>query len=359
MKGLNYLINSNKFCKFEIIIFHLKKGVDMFDFKLFRITFLVMFIIIMCNNIPVHAYNIKGKVINTKGEPIQSTVLMKTDLYSDYISVNTVDGNFEFSSSEARFLFAIPNDSIYIPGYYQEGENSTIEFQYATKLNNDNSENIVIILDTIIPIQGPCKITGSIDAEEYPVNPKKEDETQLGRDSVYVYLYTFDSENRIRKFIRQTHDIWNDYSDPKEYIIDNLDSGKYKLVIDALNMNNYYEKKQYDTIKFALTLEQPVFNFDFQLLTGGKVTESENIRQIEFYPNPIERYLNLTFKSKYYNSIIIIYDIIGTEVFRKEFISETKDNYCRFDLISLQSGAYFLKIISKDEVATVPFLIRR
>jgi hypothetical protein len=330
----------------------------MIDFKLFRKYFIIIFLASLCLNSSLNAYNIKGKVVNQKGETVEATIYMRDYYYGSYLIEKTLQGNFEFQKSTAGFLLIIPDDSNYVPCYYQKDKAPSLEYQYATKLNNDNSENIVIVLDTLIPISGPFQIYGTIKAEEYPLMKQKEEDVQMGGDSIFIHVFVLDSQNKPRKFIRQIYDIWGEYPpDTTAYSISDLDTGVYRIIIDAMHMNNFYGKKQYDTLTIHLNEENPVYKKDFWLIAGGNVEESENIIQIKLFPNPLERYLNLSFASKFLSYKIRIYDILGNEVFSSDYISNSEENNLQLDLKQLQSGTYYLKIEGGDEFATIPFVI--
>jgi hypothetical protein len=134
---------------------------------------------------------------------------------------------------------------------------------------------------------------------------------------------------------------------------------RFKLVIDALDYNYiwYWNEKCYDTIRINLTTENPNYEQDFNFFRGGSVEESENIKQIKLYPNPLEQYLNLSFASKFLSYKIRIYNILGNEVFSSDYISNSEENNLQLDLKQLQSGTYYLKIEGGDEFATIPFVI--
>ena len=62
-------------------------------------------------------------------------------------------------------------------------------------------------------------------------------------------------------------------------------------------------------------------------------------------PNPFNN--NIKIINPYKNISIKVYDISGSDVFSKEYISNKKID---LDLTELSSGTYFIKIISEEKI---------
>jgi hypothetical protein len=191
----------------------------MIDFKLFRKYFIIIFLASLCLNLSLNA-KVKGKVVDIYGEPVEATIYSLLDRQY-WGSVRTVSGEFEI---EARILLVIPNDTNHVPGYYQEGEIATLEFQYATDTYHSNTEDIEIVLNKLSPTSGTCSIFGTISIEEYPLIERKGEETQNMEDTVFVFLYVLNSKGVPVKYIKLQHKIWY-AEEPQGYIIDGLDTG--------------------------------------------------------------------------------------------------------------------------------------
>ena len=328
----------------------------MIDFKLFRKYFIIIFLASLCLNFTLNA-KVKGKVVDINGVPVEATIYSLFYGYSYIDSANTINGEFEMDS--ALFLLAIPKDTIHVPGYYKEGNIATSKYIYASKIQTNNSENIEILLDTLKPISGNCKIFGEISVGVLCQIESKKEQTQLEGVQFYMFFFVLNSDNKLVKYIKHPFNYSTNDSNESmfNYIIDDLDTGEYKLFIDVLRFYNSGNKVNYDTINIKLTNEFP--NYEENIIFTVGTVESKNIKQIKLYPNPLERYLNLSLASKFLSYKIRIYDILGNEVFSSDYISNSEENNLQFDLKQLQSGTYYLKIEGGDEFATIPFVIRK
>lgn len=330
----------------------------MIDFKLFRKYCIIIFLASLCLNLPMNA-KVKGKVIDIYGEPIEATIYAISDLrYED--SIKTINGEFEIE--KAKFLLAIPDDTIHIPGYYKKGEIVVLQFIYASEIQTNNSEDIEIILDTVKTTKGSCMIYGKISVLEGCHIKSKKELTQYLYDQFYMFFFVLNSENKLVKYLKHSSYLQSNEPDGTmfNYLIDDLDTGEYKLFIDAVCFYNDDDLiVNHDTIHINLTNGNQIHEENIDIVIISSVEESENIKQIKLYPNPLERYLNLSFASKFLSYKIRIYDILGNEVFSSEYISNSEENNLQLDLKQLQSGTYYLKIEGGDEFATVPFVIRK
>ncbi|MFL5764256.1 MAG: T9SS type A sorting domain-containing protein [Bacteroidia bacterium] len=81
----------------------------------------------------------------------------------------------------------------------------------------------------------------------------------------------------------------------------------------------------------------------YDQLTGCSTgIDDQNHESVRLYPNPVDSYLFV--ESQEMINSIVLYDVVGKEVFR----SENKDQKMKLDLSGLVSGIYFVKITTQS-----------
>lgn len=76
-------------------------------------------------------------------------------------------------------------------------------------------------------------------------------------------------------------------------------------------------------------------------------TADLDLKSVVVYPNPVKDILNITIDKNI--TAIALYNVLGQEVLTKFFNS----NEVAFDISSLNSGTYFVKVYADNEVKTV------
>ena len=84
----------------------------------------------------------------------------------------------------------------------------------------------------------------------------------------------------------------------------------------------------------------------------------ENI-SISVYPNPTDQEVNITFNSKFNESIIIhIYDAVGKEVYTDTKTCIKGVNNFKIDISEYPKGMYFCKLIGSKANCSEKFVIK-
>jgi hypothetical protein len=91
-------------------------------------------------------------------------------------------------------------------------------------------------------------------------------------------------------------------------------------------------------------------------ITTGIKPISPDTENISLYPNPATDNIYITTGS-FNNSLIIeIYDVQGRKLILNSGFERTSENSYSFNIISLDSGIYFMKIIDKNTNQSVGFI---
>lgn len=87
---------------------------------------------------------------------------------------------------------------------------------------------------------------------------------------------------------------------------------------------------------------------------GQNAPREKSIDGFFIYPNPVSKG-SLTIKtSQDGEKEILIYNVLGKQVFTRKF----KGNSKRFDISSIRSGVYIMKVIEGDKIATKKLVIK-
>jgi hypothetical protein len=98
----------------------------------------------------------------------------------------------------------------------------------------------------------------------------------------------------------------------------------------------------------------------FELYVNIYSTEIDKLNkfsEIDIYPNPADKYINMSYHS-FFNQICIIqlYDISGKKIFEQEYFSKNGKNIFMVDIQDLRSGLYFIKVESEKNNKTLKFI---
>ncbi len=85
------------------------------------------------------------------------------------------------------------------------------------------------------------------------------------------------------------------------------------------------------------------------LLSTNEFSFSDYFSQ---HPNPTEDYLNLKLKKRIDVKAIVIYNVVGQEVKKLAF----KNDHIKIDVSNLETGNYFMKILTAEKVFTTRFI---
>jgi plastocyanin len=78
-----------------------------------------------------------------------------------------------------------------------------------------------------------------------------------------------------------------------------------------------------------------------------------NLSSISIYPNPSSSIINLVVPNNIQSGQIIVFDIIGKQIYSEEFESNTKIS---INIVNWSPGSYFLKVISGENAITKRFI---
>ncbi len=89
------------------------------------------------------------------------------------------------------------------------------------------------------------------------------------------------------------------------------------------------------------------------ITTGITNNSAKNNTGLKLFPNPVKEKLTITSENDFDNAEVVIYNILGIEVMKE---SKLMGSEIIFNTSNFAQGAYFLKIINRNETETIKFI---
>ena len=246
-------------------------------------------------------------------------------------------GYFEFVNVEpgTYYLFAMPNDFNFSPGYYKENAFAVLDWSKASTVTvTDNSvapAPIYIKLNACSKIKGIAGVKGKV----------RSNESANGNPLSGVVVVAYDNSGKALTNVMSATD--------GAYNLNGLAYGDITLRASKLG----YESAEL-TIKLD-PVNQSLDNKDLTLAlksaTGVEESGSVAIENNEIYPNPV--LTSATIKSNDNIVEIRIVDMLGKQV----GVYQVNSNTFNLDALNLGTGSYNAILIKNTGVQTLPFQV--
>ncbi len=265
----------------------------------------------------------------------------RTNINGQYEIKNLIPGKY--------VVFAYPNDSHYVPGYYKENDFAVKVWLNATLINVEFSgtegpfDPKLLLRDAI---NGNGEIGGMVGAGDGGV-VKADKNNPLGLEPVHgAVVYAYGKGGTLRGY---------SFTDENgNYTIYGLDKGEYLVIADRIGY-----KSGENTVK--LENDDSKGYTDLTLIKEPLGVDDDNgslIPSVRVYPNPATDYIMINPKGLQGKTEYILTDNVGREL-RKLNSNENGVNEMRVSLKSLPSGVYFIKIVNGTNTYITSFTITR
>lgn len=301
-----------------------------------------------------------GIVVDSANEPIAARVFaylvapqnsnntntrylqqFQTDATGQFKFTNLIPGNY--------VLLSIPNDKKWVPGYFKDGDYAVLKWKEATIISVGDA-NITVIYKIMHRLRAGLKgviiVNGKV--TQSSGNIKSGSHIQSGDAALPgAFVFVLDQNGNV-----------SDYS-----FSDNLGSftmsevapGNNKLVVDMVgftsfeeDLNNDYSKNFSSSLNVNLEQEALLVN-DNSFTTGD----------YKVYPVPATNSTTIEFKAKAGLGAITIYNSIGFQINSTKVELIDGLNQFQLDLSNMQTGSYFIRVITNTGWAVLPMNIIR
>ncbi|MFH1052681.1 MAG: carboxypeptidase regulatory-like domain-containing protein [bacterium] len=303
--------------------------------------------------LPKSTVNIEGAILDESALPIPAVVVAYkieeaegSDAlkYSvDYVnSTVATDGNYNLvvPISSNYIVRAYPADLNYYPAYYSEEAEPVYSWRKTNIIEASGGliEDIYIKTEKVTPTSGAGKISGTV--EMIIFNMMSVSYTQML--PLGVTVFASDQAGKICKYT-YTYDSQNGY-----YSLSNLGLNQWKIAAEKVGLADINAERT-----ITLTQSEPSYVDIMLYYSFGSSVDEDAEKIISLYPNPVGSIINISFKqANIFNSTITILDNLGYE--RMSFDSNAEN--VSFEVSSLTSGAYYIRITSGMKTYTMPFI---
>ena len=309
------------------------------------VNFLIFSILVV--SVPTLKSQVSGTVKDIDGNPIEASVNLLGKSYATFPKfieeIRTTNGEF-ISENENRdnFILVIPDDELYVPGYFKKDSNIVYEWKNASELLNTGSEYNIkapynVILDTVTPTTGPGKIFGEIVIERF-AKSKKQKDSPLDRNLI-VLVYLFDNTGAIRKYL-----VKNDLEgyESIEYSLNDIDTGTYYLLVEL----PFFERLDIYPIEIIITENNLNVEKNLSFLDATNVKESNIKSDLLITPNPFTNSTTIKYTLDNPSQVrISIYDAFGKEITTlKDEFQDAGEHQAIFNAENFPQGMYYYTI---------------
>lgn len=301
--------------------------------------------------------SISGKVLNTSNVPIESAFVIAfkvksldgkdyEDLYQGYAAITDENGayKFDYMNYGEYVLFAFPNDMNYAPGFYREDDIAALTWEDASVILHDGfnptkERNIVLPLMDIA--YGSGKIEGIVTSHGGGIK-NEERGTEISGASIFLV----NQQGVTNKY--------NKSANNGEYKLNSVAPGRYEFIVDKVGYRTHRE--------FVEVGEDGVISGHNIELIPENVTSVDDIitsEGVSLYPNPAADNINVSFAADAGNSLIEVYDILGSKLYSTDMNTVSGDNLKNISLESLPAGQYIVKIYNGKSVKFSRFVINK
>jgi len=262
------------------------------------------------------------------------------------------DGAYRFSNliPGDYVVLSIPYDKQFLPGYYKMSDYASLKWKDATKIIVGDA-----MLDMIFEIKhrqrtglkGVIRVDGVV--SDLSGNIKKSDVPQknnVGLSGAVVYI--FDENGAV-----------SDYSITDQggaFTMIEVAQGNNKLLVDKPGyvpyqegVNNDYDKNYSSNFNIGMEKEG----------TSGAPELNSVFQDYKIYPIPSYGNATIEFNANAGTGRIVICNLIGSELESMNIETLEGLNQFKFNLSSLTSGLYFVKVIIDGKLTVVPMTISR
>lgn len=299
--------------------------------------------------------SVAGIVTDSKNMPISSSVVAfrlpegKEGLADMVIrSTAAQDGNFMFEKLKAGnyLFFAFPSGVAAIPGFYKANDFATLEWQKATivKVTPNSTSQIVIKLRDLRSMMGKGGIKGWVRKDG---GSMKSDNVQGAEPVKGAIAYAIDENGEVRDFGLTNEDGLFEMS--------TLNKGKYNLHIERVG----YEPSVSEVILEDNNSVKEVTKTLSSSITSG-VEDNQQYSHSSVSPNPATNSVKVQYQSdKAETATITVYDVMGETVLIGTHLSQIGTNETALDISKLSAGEYYVRIVTSQDVKTLPLVIVR
>lgn len=299
--------------------------------------------------------SIAGIVTDSKNMPISSSVVAfrlpegKEGLADIVIrSTAAQDGNFMFEKLKAGnyLFFAFPSGVAAIPGFYKANDFATLEWQKATivKVTSNSTSQIVIKLRDLRSMMGKGGIKGWVRKDGGSI---KSDNVQGAEPVKGAIAYAIDENGEVRDFGLTNEDGLFEMS--------TLNKGKYSLRIERVG----YEPSVSEVILEDDNSVKEVTKTLASSITSG-VEDIQEYSNSSISPNPATNSVTVQYQSDKAETVTItVYDVMGEAVLIGTHLSQSGANETALDISKLSAGEYYVRIVTSQDINTLPLVIVR
>lgn len=270
------------------------------------------------------------------------SVSTHTDQRGYYSFSNLVPGRY--------VLLSIPDDRMYIPGYFIMGDLVTQAWREAT---------IIEIGEIMITVQydithrererdgGIIEVRGRVYEEGGITTKSNETPLGLGEPIAGAMIYVLDEQGYIVDFCFT--------EDDGDFIMEELGVGTFTI---------YADKVGYSTVPRSITtdMEERSEQEIEMTMTAEDVSDVEDegyVSAIKIYPSPVNGNATVEFEAVSGSVNMTVFNSIGSMLFSEEFQSIGTGNTFNLDASDLYPGVYFLAVESGGKIMVTQFTVVR